>query len=53
MRPTALYHSNNEPFSNASSRCTDAFSAMKFIKIAPHNRKEDEFLINYLIVYIE
>jgi len=29
------------------------FSAIKIIKIILHNRMEDDFLVNYLIVYIE
>jgi hypothetical protein len=30
-----------------------AFSAMKIVKTRLHNRIEDDFLANYLIVYIE
>ena len=30
-----------------------AFSAIKTVKTRLHNRIEDDFLINYLIVYIE
>jgi hypothetical protein len=29
------------------------FSAIKIVKIILHNRMEDDFLVNYLIVYIE
>jgi hypothetical protein len=29
------------------------FSAMKIVKIRLHNRMKDDFLANYLIVYIE
>jgi hypothetical protein len=29
-----------------------AFSAMKIVKTIPRNRMEDDFLANYLIVYI-
>jgi len=29
------------------------FSAIKIVKIIFHNRMEDDFLVNYLIVYIE
>ena len=30
-----------------------AFSAIKIVKIRLHNQMEDDFLANYLIVYIE
>lgn len=53
VRIVVPYHSVDMPFSNAYGRCTNAFSTMKFLKIAPCNKKEDEFLINYLIVHIE